>query len=614
MAADYETKQAIKTLWDSDPILTGAFGPLRSGRLKAAKPGEADPTNYAWLDCKKSRDPTYEAQVAPGKAYIDYRLVTVKGYGDEAAMNQMADQLRTWNGIGFGRLDKTLTYATPSTAICMAMLLHGDPALIEDETSKKGKDVWQCVAEFEVTSTRTNPLPATPLPPPFPPPPTFALITTGLLAEYRFDEGQGTTLTAYDANGNVASIYNGVLGNNLGAGFIPAWVPQGLQFQDTSRLIAFPQALLNSAVSICVVFQGQGVSTGFRSLMGGGSGQLSCGLGNQDNRLWIGGNGTPTQTQTAEVVDGTNYHFATFVLDNSQDLIFLNNHTPIMLTRGPGNTLTKGTQPYWGWWSGFLGLANNNVMGYALVYNRALSFTDHQQNFLFVQDRMARRAAQLGDYNTVKTTGPQTVWDGNSLPAGSGTSTIAGQLPRQTLALLSGTYQLVNVAIGGSYIGSPSNDPLVRAPGGVDQLYNAAKSKNALVFWELHNAILQGRTAAQVYADEKTYGSGRKTAGYSVIHLDCLPSTAFSAANNTTKNSVNASLAGDFTVATSDPLVWGAGPGVTYGDYLVQASGIANLSDPTNVTYYADGTHLTNAGYALVAAKVKIALNALGIT
>jgi len=442
-----------------------------------------------------------------------------------------------------------------------------------------------------------------------------ALVTTGLLAEYRFNEGSGTTLTAYDAGGYPVSAYNGLLGNGFGAGYIPAWVPQGLKFQDTSRLIAFPQALLNAAVSVSVVFQAGGMSTGFRALCSGSSGQLGIGLGNQDNRLWIGGNGTPTQTQTAEVVDQTNYHFATFVLSNSQDSLFLDFHQPVMLTRGPGNTLSKGTQPYLGWWDGFLGLANNNVMGYAMIYNTALSLSQHLQNFFYVQSKMAARGVTLSDYNTVQTTTPQIVWDGNSLPAGSGTSSIAGQLPRQTLALLSGSYQLANVAIGGAYIGNSGNDPLVRAPTGIDLLYNRSKSLNALVFWELHNAILQGRTAAQVYADEQTYGSGRKTVGYNpVIHIDCLPSTAFTAGNNTTRATVNASLAADFTGATADPLVWKARSGVTYGDYLVQASGIASLSDPTNGTYYADGTHLTNAGYALVAAKIKVALNAAGVT
>ncbi len=55
--------------------------------------------------------------------------------------------------------------------------------------------------------------------------------------------------------------------------------------------------------------------------------------------------------------------------------------------------------------------------------------------------------------------------------------------------------------------------------------------------------------------------------------------------------------------------------GASYCNYLVDVQAEPNLQTTSNTTYFASDTiHLTNAGYAIVASDVKIALNQLGIT
>lgn len=140
--------------------------------------------------------------------------------------------------------------------------------------------------------------------------------------------------------------------------------------------------------------------------------------------------------------------------------------------------------------------------------------------------------------------------------------------------------------------------------------YGGRTGPTAHVWWELTNSIFTGRTDVQTLSDAATYVSTVKglQSGLKVITLDCLLRQAFNATQQGYVTSVNSGLSSLYPNSTADPLVWGDGS----GNYLVKVSGISQLSDPSNTTYFPDGTHLSDAAHALIAPKVATALQLLG--
>ncbi len=206
--------------------------------------------------------------------------------------------------------------------------------------------------------------------------------------------------------------------------------------------------------------------------------------------------------------------------------------------------------------------------------------------------------------NTMPLTKTAVVFHGNSLVYGTGTTTrLTDSMPAQTLTLLGSTYDGRNRGLGGQY----TTQMTTGAPADVDPYYDAGRVGNVCVGWEIHNDILvAAQTGAQAFANYQAYRTARAAVfgAANVILLDCLPSTAFNGTTEPYRVTANADLAGEYTTATANPRIWKkAGGGV-----LVQVSAIAALSDPSNVTYYADGIHLTTAGAALVAADVAAAI------
>jgi hypothetical protein len=151
---------------------------------------------------------------------------------------------------------------------------------------------------------------------------------------------------------------------------------------------------------------------------------------------------------------------------------------------------------------------------------------------------------------------------------------------------------------------------IVSGPADADPYFDATRyAGNVLVAWEITNDIrINNPSAAVVLANYRAYRAAREAvwgAG-NVIMLDCLPATDLTVGNGkeTTRLAVNSGLASEYSIATANPRVWKkAGGGL-----LVKVSANPSLTDPTNVIYYADGLHLTTAGYALVSADVAAAV------
>lgn len=121
------------------------------------------------------------------------------------------------------------------------------------------------------------------------------------------------------------------------------------------------------------------------------------------------------------------------------------------------------------------------------------------------------------------------------------------------------------------------------------------------------NDLAAGRTAAQLYADQETYGTAVKGVGGKVGICTVLPRAGIEAS----RQSYRALLLADFTVATANPLIWLAGPGVTYADVLIDVgndSTIGQSGDNTNTIYYEDGLHPTGQGHVIYMATVQAGL------
>lgn len=195
------------------------------------------------------------------------------------------------------------------------------------------------------------------------------------------------------------------------------------------------------------------------------------------------------------------------------------------------------------------------------------------------------------------------VFTGNSLTRGAGAS--PGQdYPSQTIALLGASYEGVNLGVDGV----PTVSMIPQGPA-ADSHYDSNRPRNVCVFWEIINDILlalnfDGPTLfahCQVYRDDREVAFGPAN----VITIDCLPSVLFTQVQEGNRQDCNARLAAEYSFSTSDPIIQRK----LDGGLLVQASKVDELQDTGDVTYYVDGTHLSDAGYTLIARKVASAIS-----
>jgi lysophospholipase L1-like esterase len=259
---------------------------------------------------------------------------------------------------------------------------------------------------------------------------------------------------------------------------------------------------------------------------------------------------------------------------------------------------------YVGDWSNTNSTCYKVWLGRVLVYAPALSAA----NLLAVQQGLLAEASLNSLYPINY---PLIAFMGDSLTEGVGHGTItpAQTYPAQTLALLTNPAGYLLAGLSGKTI-----DQVATAWGAGVDAHSLARRTGAQVvsYWAGTNDIAAGTSGATAYATYKTDAQKRKSAGWKVLVFTCMNNQQFTGAQQTQQGNFNTSLRGDFTVATSNPNVWGAANGVTYADYLIDVQNETNLQNTANVTYFSDGTHLTAAGYAIVAADVKTALNALG--
>ncbi len=180
---------------------------------------------------------------------------------------------------------------------------------------------------------------------------------------------------------------------------------------------------------------------------------------------------------------------------------------------------------------------------------------------------------------------------GDSLTQGVG-ATLRQSYPG--MMALPETDQWFNFGITGSFIA----DKVTEKAAEVDPLLDATKGYVFVYIGTNDSAF--GRTAAEIFADLKSYCQSLKTDGWHKVIV-------FSYHTNVAAlNTVSTDLAGDFTVATTHARLWGPAGGITYADYLYDLHNqplIGEVSG-TQGDYLVDGTHFNDAGYTILAAEV----------
>jgi hypothetical protein len=175
------------------------------------------------------------------------------------------------------------------------------------------------------------------------------------------------------------------------------------------------------------------------------------------------------------------------------------------------------------------------------------------------------------------------VFDGDSL-----TCTSYSSYPRQAAAIRR-WQQYTNVAVCGQTI-----QQMLQAGSRLDPMRDSGQA-TTLIGWGGTNDIISGADATTVYNGIVAYASQRRSAGWRILVLDILPRVGFTTAMETQRVQVNALLRQNWR---------------NFASGFVDVAGDARLSNPNNTTYFAaDATHLTDAGYGVVAGLV---CNALG--
>lgn len=199
------------------------------------------------------------------------------------------------------------------------------------------------------------------------------------------------------------------------------------------------------------------------------------------------------------------------------------------------------------------------------------------------------RGYALGSGAVPVRSGHRLVFDGDSLTVGY-PGTDADSYPAQLVAQLSGTVVRSTVANTGNRM----SHILAAAAADVDQVYDGGKTDICAV-WCGTNDLADARTPAAIYADLTTYCRARQAAGFKVIIVTVTPRVNGSNDDRLALNAaIRANAAGADAIA--DPCA----------DGHFDAAG-----DVADAAFYVDQTHLTTAGYTIVAGIVKTAIERL---
>lgn len=426
------------------------------------------------------------------------------------------------------------------------------------------------------------------------------IVKAGLLGQYQFTEGSGSTLNDISGNGN-----NGTLGSSTHA---PTWVAGGgLSFAHSSQqTVAFPAAL-NAALTVQIVVAfNTTASVGSMDLMAstvGSPNGISLHVNNNNNFPNHSGGGNAAFSNPGTTVFGTleiqsampadGLGMLTYVLgtagNSNYDTVYWNAGLSAAMTaqlRSGGVAGGAGVFQLGG--SSIDASYFGGTVYYMLVYSGVLTQAQIAQNFAAVSALIqARQGINLTGPKVSYSAGNQFIADGDSLTQGTNASN-----PYTTALSLNGTWNIGNIGIPGQTIQTMA--------GQVQNTVIPALAANApnrvCVVWAGTNDVSTGTSAAQTLYYLQSYCNQVRAAGNKVIVCTMISRTG----QDTNKNSYNALIRAN----------WHA-----FADGLADLAANANLGADganTNSTYFGtDHIHLTATGYAIVTAIVQQAVNRL---
>lgn len=184
-------------------------------------------------------------------------------------------------------------------------------------------------------------------------------------------------------------------------------------------------------------------------------------------------------------------------------------------------------------------------------------------------------------------------FDGDSLTWGQNASSGIGT------ALTTATNypgRVMNVLGTGSYsgtnLGHPGDDiPTIAArSAATDAVWSGTARTSLCLIWAGYNDLASAFTPANIYASLVSYWQARRARGFKVIAFTVLPGASGYGSFEANRLTLNALIRAGWA---------------TYCDALVDLTTNSNIGPPganTNTTYFnADGIHLTDAGYQIVA-------------
>ena len=210
--------------------------------------------------------------------------------------------------------------------------------------------------------------------------------------------------------------------------------------------------------------------------------------------------------------------------------------------------------------------------------------------------RSSAAGTRFDDFAVTGVSRRQVICDGDSLTFGTG-STSGQNYPYQLEQLLpiAGDYVCFNLGISGTTIATMISGAVAR----VDKRICGWNTKNIVVCWGGINDLANGDDATTVYNNIVTYCQARQVAGWQVVVCTFPASSALTVGQEVNRQTVNTNIRNNYT---------------TFADALADLAANSHFdeqSDVADATYYADETHLKNAGYAIVAGLINTAIGTL---
>lgn len=210
----------------------------------------------------------------------------------------------------------------------------------------------------------------------------------------------------------------------------------------------------------------------------------------------------------------------------------------------------------------------------------------------------------LGYWDSISVPTRNIVFDGNSLVNGSGASSARMAFPEQCYRQLQIPWNYAgNYGVGGQTTPEMTADAVPE----IDPLIKAAHT-NVCVPWEITNDLFYGSdhltpaSPSTALTNYKAYCSARISAGWQkVVAVTVLPRSGGDANFESYRATCNTELRNPANIG----VYWHAVADVAADPNLGPAG------STSNTTYYADGTHLTDVGYAIVSSIVRNACYSL---